>query len=130
MISEEELFLFPKQTIIEQLAFFIKGKNVDGFCTWEDLLKTEGLLPTDIVTGFSAREEESNDYEYIPCVVVNREREETDEEYQRRLNFKKEWEQTTKEIEYKTFLLLKEKLENDEEFANYRKLREAAKKEE
>jgi hypothetical protein len=123
MISEEQLFLFPKRNIEDSLRFRIptgltrKSMFGDGLCSWEELLKTEGPLPTDIVTGISWDEEEyESDSGVSFVVVVNRTREETDEEYLRRLQQNEEMKKHYEEREFRDYQRLKAKYEQPEDY--------------
>jgi len=118
MITEEQLFLFPKRNIEDSKRFRIptglskKGLFGDGYCSWEELLHTEGLLPTDIVTGISWDDEESDEDSGVSLVlVVNRIREESDEEYLNRLKQHEDMKRNYEEREYRDYQRLKAKYE-------------------
>lgn len=115
MISKEQLLLFPKKIIEDQLAFTIPSKKIyaDGICTWEELLKTSDILPSDIVQGLNWREDQSDsEGNDIPVVVVLRQREETDEEYLKRLKEKEEFKKSIEEYELREYERLKLKYEH------------------
>ena len=122
MITKEQLFAVPKQTVQDTLRFRIPTgltpKNSlfgDGCCTWEELLNTKGLLPTDIVQGISWDDEESDvDSGTTLVLVVTRNREETDEEYLKRLSDQEQMMQNYEKREYHDYLRLKAKYEKNE----------------
>ena len=115
MISEEQLFLKPKRFFEESLRFRIpitlikKGIFGDNYCTWEELLKIEGPLPTDFIRGISWDEELEED---IAVLVVSRNREETDEEYLERLDSEAEFTKSAQDYEKREYQRLKAKYEN------------------
>lgn len=122
MIAKEQLFLIPKQIVEDSIRFRIptgltrKNDNFgDGYCSWEELLKVKGPLPTDIVIGISWDDDESDeDGGDILVLIVNRSREETDEEYLKRLVEREEMKKNYEKREYHDYVRLKAKYENNE----------------
>jgi len=123
MIKKEQTILFPRKTKTDFLRIRIPAKDtyryLGGFCTWEELLKTEGIKLTDIVDGFSWDEERAGLFSYdnteetvdIPIIVVKRSREETDEEYLERMKQDAVLKKSKEEREKLEYLRLKAKFE-------------------
>lgn len=88
--------------------------------TWEELINTEGILPTDVFCGWNHGEEEiqpmfSLDDEPIKInycdLIINRKVEETDEEYLERLKEIEKRKREKEDNEYLEYLRLKAKFE-------------------
>jgi hypothetical protein len=114
MITKEQLLIHPKKIVDEELVFKIPvgltnnsvfNKNL---CAWEELINTQGPLPTDIVICINWMEDESDlEGNYIVAVVVSRKREETDKEYEYRLKCDEEQKQRAEESDQYEYERLK-----------------------
>jgi len=122
--------MIPRETVNEKLIFNIKpSKDYKSypFCTWEELINTEGLLPTDIIHNFHWDEtlqetpgfgsmEPDDDYPktyYAPSVTIVRPRPETDTEYEKRMKHQEQIKKETEEKERLEYLRLKAKFEKE-----------------
>lgn len=106
----EERKLEGERRIVDEKINFnipVKVTTYEKAIMWGDLIKTEGPLPTDVLSGINWRKEQSGfggmdsnpDVYLIPMITIIRKRPETDSEYLLR-----------KQVESKT---AKNKLEKD-----------------
>jgi hypothetical protein len=109
----------------EKLKFQIKfGETYKPleFCTWGELIKVEGILPTDIIHDLHYEETEASGFGrmniedlgekiYIPMVTVIRPRLENDEEYFARMKEQANREKEIETRERNEYLRLKAKYE-------------------
>jgi len=99
--------------------------DVHEYGTWENLLKTKDILPTDEIIKFvSIRKvtpdiwgfgnmdmDESPEYIYAPGIMVKRRRIETDDEYVSRLKIGQTQKDRSEERDHLEYLRLKAKFE-------------------
>ena len=118
-----------RQIVNERLTFPIKqGKTYKPteFCTWEELINTERLKPTDIIIDFFYKEEKENGFAsmktedeletyYTPSVTVIRKRPENDEEYSQRMQLEASAKKQQEEKERLDYLRLKAKFEGNDD---------------
>jgi len=133
MITKEQLLIRPKIIIEDSLRFKIptglselQSELQDNYyCTWKELINAEGPLPTDIFSGISWDEDESDlDGNDVLVVVVKRKREETDEEYNARMEEIIEYRKSYEDGEKHDYERLKAKyMTEDQEKIEYERLR-------
>jgi hypothetical protein len=114
-----------RQIVDEKITFPIKGGSIyksSEFCTWKELIETQGPISSDIIHDLFYKEVEcrgwgemSEDNEpsiwYVPTVTVIRPRPETDEEFEIRMRIKATFAQQNEERERLEYLRLKAKFE-------------------
>ena len=115
-----------QREIVEEKRIFSIKKSAEfrsrHFCTWEELISINGILPTDIVHEISYIEHDETlpfgmepiDEEvtyYTPSVIIIRPRPETDDEYLGRMKTEGAWEKTKEANERLEYLRLKAKYE-------------------
>lgn len=118
----------PRKVVNEKLHFSI-GKNLGKdykdpkFCTWKDLIETNGPLSSDTLDSFYYKEEISKNWSddmedkehsfFIPTVIVIRPRLENDDEYFTRMKAEETIENEKNEKERLEYLRLKAKFEKE-----------------
>ena len=113
-----------KRAIVdEKLTFGIRKPEKykrTPFCTWKELIATEGLLPDDQIYEFTwiAKEqrwgfEEDDDpvKYYTPSIIIVRPRPENDDEFEKRMRLKAQFDKDKEEKEKLEYLRLKAKFE-------------------
>jgi len=118
-----------RETVNEKLIFNIsprKEHKCSPFCTWGELIKTEGLLPRDIIHDMHWDEtvaegpgwgmEDPDDYPktfYAPSISIIRPRPENDKEFEQRMKLKAQFDKDKEEKERLEYLRLKAKYEDE-----------------
>ena len=114
-----------RETVQEKLTFSIKGAKQYkmDFCTWGELIATEGPQPGDKLGDLHWEKHESSGFGgydteddiktyYTPSVTVVRPRPENDKEFEARMKRKAQFEKENEEKEKLEYLRLKAKFEN------------------
>lgn len=117
-----------RKMVDEMISFTIRPtesyKSID-FCTWEDLMKIDGIIPSDVIVNFywetgegtkfgGYEEGEQDSTHYTPMVTVKRRRLENDKEFELRMLTEAKKRQKEDEEDKLEYLRLKAKFENNE----------------
>lgn len=107
--------------VLVQVPLGIKErKTYRAGITWQDLIDTKGLLPTDEIHdidyvtekggGFGCMDDDPPEYK-VPHILVSRRRIENDEEYEKRLKRIKDDKERQDKLDKDTYIKLKAKFE-------------------